>query len=309
MPEWMKLVGLTLQISITLIVIAVGLHATWADATYLFRQPGLLFRSMLARNVLVPCAALLLTLALPLDPAIRLAILALSVTAIPPFLPTALLKAGGRSPYVMGLLISQTLFAVVLVPLTMEIFERVLDRQSSAVGRTLLPILFKTVLLPLLAGLGLRKLLGSRADRIARVMQRIGMALVVLAFVPIVFLTWRDLIGLLGNFALLAIVLFVASGLAAGHWLGGPREEDRTALALAAASSHPVLAIAVERATPVAEARLAVTAVLLYLIVRALVVLPYTRHRANITTPDQWRSGRDRREVHRDARDRRRAVG
>jgi BASS family bile acid:Na+ symporter len=308
MPEWMKFVGLALQVSIALIVVSLGLRATWADATYLFRQPGLLLRSLLARNVAVPAAALLIAMTLPLVPPVRLAILALSVTAIPPFLPPALLRAEGRTPFVMGLLVSQTLLAIVLVPLTIELFDLALGGTVHVRARALLPVLLKTVLLPLIAGMVLRRFLGRRVSSVAKFTQVAGLAIMALAFFPILFLTWRTMMAQLGNFTLLAMVLLVLTGLAAGHWLGGPLEEDRTALALTAASSHPVLAIAVERSTT-AQVSVAASATLLYLVVRGLVVLPYTRHRRGIRTPDQWRSGRDRRDVPREDRDRRRAVG
>lgn len=44
----------------TLLVFGLGLHATPQDATSLLRRPGLLFRSLLAMNIVVPLFAAVL---------------------------------------------------------------------------------------------------------------------------------------------------------------------------------------------------------------------------------------------------------
>jgi hypothetical protein len=66
----------------------------------------------------------------------------------------------------------------------------------------------------------------------------------------------------------------VVVGLAAGHLLGGPDAEDRTVLALSTASRRPAIAMAIAH-TNFPEQTLAMAAVLLYLIVDAIVALPY----------------------------------
>ena len=70
-------------------------------------------------------------------------------------------------------------------------------------------------------------------------------------------------------------------GLAAGHLLGGPQSEDRTALALSTSSRHPAVALAMASAN-FPDQKLIPAAILLYLIVNAIVSLPYLawrRHR------------------------------
>ncbi len=311
MPEWLKFVGLAVQISISLIVIAIGLHATWASATYLFRQPALLAKSILARNVAVPLAAVLLVSVFPLVPPVRVALLALSVTALPPFAPISEVTSGGRAQYVMGLLVSQSLLAVVFVPLSLEIFNLILGTDAHIPGRLVFPVVVKTILLPFGAGLVLRRLFGASSDRIARIMAIVAGITLALAMIPILVVSWRDVVSLLGNGTVVALTLLVLAGLLAGHFLGGPREQDRTVLALAAGSSHPMLAIATIKVVAPAHAKLATSAVLLYLVIGALAAIPYKKHRARarLAKPDQWRSGPDRREEERDERDRRRAVG
>jgi BASS family bile acid:Na+ symporter len=72
----------------------------------------------------------------------------------------------------------------------------------------------------------------------------------------------------------LAIAVVVAMGLAAGHWLGGPNPDDRTALAIASSMRHPGVALAIARLN-FPEDRLVPAAVLLFIIVNMLITLPY----------------------------------
>ena len=56
---------------------------------------------------------------------------------------------------------------------------------------------------------------------------------------------WPQVRIFIGNGLILLIVAIVVVGLVVGHLLGGPIEGDRTALAMATASRHPAVALAV----------------------------------------------------------------
>jgi BASS family bile acid:Na+ symporter len=78
---------LVLKVSIILSVFAIGLKATLADATFLFRSPGHLVRALLSMNVLMPLTALALAAPFDLHPAVKIALVVISVSPIPPILP------------------------------------------------------------------------------------------------------------------------------------------------------------------------------------------------------------------------------
>jgi bile acid:Na+ symporter, BASS family len=71
---------------------------------------------------------------------------------------------------------------------------------------------------------------------------------------------------------LTAIVLIALIGLAVGHFLGGPDEDDRTVLAFAMVSRHPGVAIAVASLT---DQPLAPVGVLLAVLVSEVAGMPY----------------------------------
>ncbi|HEY7447661.1 MAG TPA: hypothetical protein VH702_05895, partial [Vicinamibacterales bacterium] len=103
----MELLALLVRIvilgSIFATSMALGLHGSAEDVTFLFRRPAKLLKSLLALNVLVPLVAVLLVLWLRPPFIVSLAMLLMTVAPVPPFLPGKQLKLGGHTPYVYGL--------------------------------------------------------------------------------------------------------------------------------------------------------------------------------------------------------------
>ena len=90
--------------------------------------------------------------------------------------------------------------------------------------------------------------------------------------VALLAVTWSHLGAVIREGTLPAIVIIVLMGLAVGHVLGGPGEDDRTVLAFATVSRHPGVAMAVASLT---DQPLAPIGVLLAVIVGEIAVLPY----------------------------------
>src|SRR5690349_6281036 len=97
------------------LIFAIGVGSTLADATYLWRRPGLLARSLLAMYVLVPLAIFGLVKVLPAEGSVKAALLVLAVSAGAPLLPRKLGAVQG-GPYVFSLVVISSLLAIVLVP-------------------------------------------------------------------------------------------------------------------------------------------------------------------------------------------------
>src|SRR5689334_20587568 len=93
------LIPLALKASIVLTVFGLGLSARWGDAPSLLRRPGQLLRSLLAMTVIMPLFAVALAGAFALHPAVKIALVALAVSPVPPFLPKKELRAGGGTSY------------------------------------------------------------------------------------------------------------------------------------------------------------------------------------------------------------------
>ena len=281
MHELFQLTGLVLKTSVILQVLAIGLGASWHDATYLFRRPRLLWNSMLARNVAAPIIAFLLIKALALHPAVAIALGVLAVAPAPPLLLRSQLPAGARSEYLHGLVVSQAVMAVVLVPVTIRLMNWALGDQSHFSAGQVAVIVLQTILLPLAVGM-LAARLFPKIQRIAQDLMMAGTIWLIAGAIPLLLLAWKEFGALVGNFTLLAIVVFVAAGATVGHLLGGPRPEDRTTLALATAARHPGIAIAIAHANFPEQTIPVAGAVVIYLILRIVLSLPYMKWRRTV---------------------------
>ena len=263
-----------LQVSVLLIVFAIGLRASMHDATYLFRRPGELVRALLAMNVLMPLFAVVLISIFDLSPAVRIALVALSVSPIPPLLPNKIVKEGGTDSYAIGLLIAVGLLSIIFVPLAMEIIERVRNIPLQMTAASIATVIFMTVLLPIGLGVAVHSLAPRLATRLAKPISIIAGVALLACMVAIWFSAAPAMWTLVGNGTIIGLAAFVLVGLAIGHFLGGPEPENRTSLALSTASRHPGIALALAQAN-FPEQKLAMAAVLLYLLVNAVVSLPY----------------------------------
>ena len=99
---------LVVRISLALTVLAVSLNTRSGDATYLVRHPLLLLRSFVAMNVVMPCVALWFAIVFALTPAVKLALITLAVSPVPPFLPGKALTSGGDRSYTVSLFATMT---------------------------------------------------------------------------------------------------------------------------------------------------------------------------------------------------------
>ena len=268
------LILFVLKASILLNVFAIGLKAGVHDATYMFRRPGKLAKALLAMNILMPLFAVAFVLAFHLKHAVEVALVALAVSPVPPILPRKLRKAGATESDTIGLLVAVGILAIVFVPAAMEILERVFHVPLRMTFASVAALVFFTIILPLALGIAVHTLAPVAADRLVNPIAKIASIALLLSAVAILFSGAPAIWELTGNGTLVAIAAFVLVGLLIGHFVGGPKPENRTGLALATASRHPGIAIALAVAN-FPEEKLAISAVLLYLLVNILVSIPY----------------------------------
>jgi BASS family bile acid:Na+ symporter len=264
-----ELILLVLKTSIALSVLALGLKATFSDAIYLFRYPHHLVRAFLSMNVLMPSLAWILSLTFDLNPAVKIALGALSVSPVPPIFPKKALKAGGKENYAVGLLVAAALLAIVVVPITIEIFEKTVGLPLQMPARDVATLVFKTVLAPLLAGIVLRRLAPPLAARTAEPLGTLASVLLILSVLPVLFGSSRAMLSLVGNGTLASLSAFAVAGFIIGHLLGGPGPDNRQVLSLATATRHPGMAAAIAQANFPGQT-LVVPAIALYLIVSGI---------------------------------------
>ncbi|MBS0319304.1 MAG: Na+-dependent transporter [Proteobacteria bacterium] len=278
-----QLLLLALQSSIILTVISFGLTATFSDAAFLFRNPGLLLRTILAMNVGMPLVAAAIAAWSDAALAVKFALVALSLAPVPPIVQKKQVAAGGRKGYVLSLMVTMSVLSVVLIPVTLGIFNRAFDAHGDispvAVGK----IVATTVLVPILLALIVRHLFPA-AEKAARPIGLVANIVLAVGVVLLLVGLWPAMQPFIGNGVVLKLALMAVAGIAIGHALGGPDGEDREVLATSTASRHPAVAIAIASAFPLAERPNEVAVILLYVIVAFVLTAVYQKWQAGRIT-------------------------
>lgn len=272
---------LALKVSLFLMVLAVGLRARASDMAFLVHHPSLLIRSIISMHVVMPLLVLWSAIGFELHAAVKIGLIALALSPMPPTLPNRTSRARGDASYTVALLTTTSILSIFIIPLALWMLGALVHLPILLPPHVVFVIVGSGVLLPLVLGVVIRRFWPAPADRAARPLTVIATILLVLALVPIVVDAWPSMRVLIGNGTLVAVTLLTLVGLGVGHILGGPDPDDRPVLALATAVRHPAIAITISVAavashafTPSAVA-LAPSAVLLALIVGSIVSVPY----------------------------------
>jgi BASS family bile acid:Na+ symporter len=271
--DFKQLVIVALQVSILSTVFGFGLKTTSEDMLYLVRRPSLLVRSLIAVFLIVPVVAIVLDKVFEFRPTLEVVLVALALSPVPPLLPTKETKAGGQRSYALGLMALLALVSIVVVPLAVELIGFVSGRSFRMAPGAIARVALITVILPLVAGMTVRALLSGVADRLEKVVSLITKVLLPLAVLVLLVGSWRVMWAAVGDGSIAAIITFVAAGLLAGHLLGGPDPEHAAVLALSSACRHPAIALTIAAAN--FPGQHFEGTILLYLVINALIGVPY----------------------------------
>lgn len=277
-PEWV--LSAAAVATVFTVMFSVGLGIAAGDLRLAWQRPGLMLRGLFAVLVAVPALALIITRVLELP---RLAQIGVVLMAISPGAPVALrrsLGAGGHRAFAPALQISIALLVVVSMPLSIALLNEVYAGKASIAPWSVAKQVLVAQLLPLTLGMAVRRFRRPLAEQLEGKLAAAGNLMLVALVAVILINVWHVTIDE-GVRVWPAIVLTTLGAIAIGHWLGGPEPATRTAVAISSALRNPGLALLVaafNRAPP------AITGtVLAYVLVTALLVLPYMAWRRRAT--------------------------
>jgi len=273
-----QLLSLLTKISIVLIVFSTGMAGKRGSLGMLLRQPSLLLRSLLSMLVVAPLVAVGFATSLQVPQAVKIALVMMAVSPVPPFLPQKAIKAGGSQSYVISLLALSALISIITAPVSLQLLDDLFGLSMDIPHVEIARPLVISVLLPLVAGLVFARVWPNVSASWARIVAGVGTILLAAVVLPQLVSMAPALRELVGDGTLLAIAAFALCTLFIGHLLGGPVEENRSVLALCTATRHPFIAITLIQAKFPTE-KLAVPAVFMALIVTAIASIPYVRMR------------------------------
>lgn len=265
-----SIVLLGFEASHALTILAIGLDAPLRESATLLREPRQLGRVLVAMGVVMPVLVAFAIGHVDLEPAVKLALMALAVSPVPPII---LHRKHAERYYPLALFMTTCALAPLLAPLTFGAAAWALDNPFGFRPLDLLPHVAFAIVIPLLVGGGLRRL-APVVQRAAAPVALLSNILLVASTGLIVVSKWSAVVQLAGNGTLLSFALFTGVGLLAGHQLGGPGLERRSALALATACRHPGIALEIAHVTYPDDST-AGTAIVGYVLVSVFCALPY----------------------------------
>jgi BASS family bile acid:Na+ symporter len=269
-PEWF-LSAFALATVFT-VMLDVGLGIVPGEFLWLWRRPALMLKALVAVLVAVPALAMAVARLLDLP---RAAEIGLVVMAISPGAPVALrrsLASGGHRSFAPGLQVTVALLAVVSMPVSIAALNHVYSGHASVGPLQLMKQVFIAQLLPLGLGVLAGRYLPSAAPWAKARLDRIWKVL--LGLLAILALTgfWGAMLSA-GPLVATAACLTTVGAIVVGHAMGGPDPATRTAVAISSSARNPGLALLV---VAVNGAPIGVRiAVLSYIVVSALTILPY----------------------------------
>ena len=278
-----QLLVLAFQIAIVGTVFTFGLKTTLDDVLYLVRRPVLLLRSLLSVFVVMPILAVILVKVFDIKTTTEVVLVALAISPIPPLMPKNEGKAGGHAPYALALMALLAVAAIALVPLAVQVMAWAFNRPFEIGPGPIAKIVLVMIVAPLVVGMIVRAALPRVAERLQAPIGKAATILLLLAALVLLAATWRAIWSATGGGAVVALVVFVAAGLAVGHFLGGPEPEHATVLAMSTACRHPAIALTVAAAA-FPDERFAGT-IILYVIVNTVLWMAYAAWQKRRTAP------------------------
>jgi bile acid:Na+ symporter, BASS family len=282
-----QLFHVLLAVVIPLASFDTGLAVPESTGNSLWRRPSEMARALLAVLIAVPLWVVVLVQVLPLSPVVQAGLLVATVAVgIGPI--AALKRMAGQNPYArdaFDLNLAVLFLSMFFVPLAFGALAALYRRDLHLGFWPVAKVVLGRALVPLLIGLGVARwrprFAAKAAPRLARVVN------ITIAVVLVV-----GIVGYRGALAKVGVAGWFASGLAAlgavliGHLFGGPHEETRGVVAVAAVMRFPALALVLAEALP--QGKRVIPVVIVYVLAAFVAMTVYLR----VTARQERKKGR-----------------
>ena len=202
------------------IMLSVGLSLPWQAVFSLWRQSGLLMRSLLATVVLPPLVIGLILWVLPLSANFAYTLVLFAACPAPPLLTKRASAAGAQLEFVASLQVTLALLAIGVTPLTIYVFGLLfLESQTVPFPTLVAKQVALAQFLPLVLGLGLRSVFADVATELNILVKTVANTLFILLAIAGLIIS----VNVLPTFGWTPFAVTVGlsgAGLAIGHFLG-----------------------------------------------------------------------------------------
>ena len=222
-------------------MLSMGLSLTTKQIIEPLRNTRLVVLALVANFVVVPIAAYVITLVLPLDESISLGLILVSTAAGAPFLPKLVEVAKGNTAFSVGLMVLQMVVTIVFLPIVLPLLIQGVEVNPLDIAQSLVVMM----LIPLAIGLFIKARYEESAEKIRPTFASASNLAILVLIVLGVVLNFDAMIGLVGSFGILAAILLVAIALATGYLLGGSDPSIKSVMALGAGQRNISAALVV----------------------------------------------------------------
>lgn len=220
---------------------SMGLSLKVKQITASLKNIKLVILALIVNFILVPLVAYAITLVFPLDEPLRIGIILLATAAGAPFLPKLGEASKGNIAFSVGLMVLLMVVTIIYLPLVLPLLLGGVEVNPWDIAQSLIVLM----LIPLALGLFINARYEETAAKLQPVLgQASNTALLMLTVLGLV-LNFREMIGLVGSFGILAAVIFIVISLVIGYLLGGSDSEFKSVMGLGAAQRNISAALVV----------------------------------------------------------------
>ena len=222
-------------------MLGIGLGLSVGEILAPLRNARLVILALVANFIVLPVGAIGLGRVVGLDEPFAIGLLLLASAAGAPFVPKLAQLARGNVAFGVGVMVLLMVVSVGYLPLALPVLLPGVTVDPWKIGRSL----FLLMLLPLAVGLAGRAGVPGLAGRVKPVLDRISSLSLTVLMVAITGANLRNVLSVFGTGGILAGLLLIALGFAAGWLLGGPGRDTRSVLALGTAQRNIAAALVV----------------------------------------------------------------
>ena len=263
------------NVSLVMTMLCAGMGGIYGDRTYLSCRRGLLVRSLISVLVLQPAFAVWLCSAFTLPTGAKAALLGLAIAPMPPVLTSGLMRVRGSRSFEVALAFVVAVAAIATVPASLWAFWWFLDVPPRISLIMVGELVGLNILLPVAVGFAGRRMSAETTARAVTLLTIGAAGILGLVLVALLLRSWQLIPSLARTGTFPALVLMAVAGLGIGHLCGGPARKNRRVLAMATATRHPALAIALASTASPNDERLAGVVIALAVIAAVAAAIAY----------------------------------
>jgi len=264
-----------LNAAVMLLLTSLGLRTRPADTLMLFCKPRLGAQALLAMFVFVPLCTIIMTWALPLEPAVRASLLALSVAPLCPVVARAVTNFNTDGDYMLCLQVFSAVVSMVAVPAMLALSGRIFDFEPRYPIGDIALFIIRQIGLPLAVGMVLARLLGEKSRSVALWLERIGLIAMVTAMIIILYFVLPKVWAMTVNGRLISVVAFACFVLLGGHLFGGTDKGTRDNLIMGCIQRHPAISLLIATTVLPEEEATMIAVIVLFVLAGNVASIPY----------------------------------